>query len=232
MSIENARISRTTFDLSVNLDSHAGATVQQIAGIPPGSENWTQQGKWHWNNNNGKFTEIVSENTHDYTVSGNNVHFEDVKTDDHDYIFDESNVNLSDIFVNNLFKNNIYIDPRYYGFYISESPIEQVISSAQSHEDLGIEALYGANCRKIKCIYNNGVTILWIDTQHGYITRKIEVFIFQEDALFLVNTQEIDSIQQIQGVWWPTHSVIRHWNGAGDLQAEQTATLAPLPPGM
>jgi hypothetical protein len=229
-AMQAERTSRTTFHLSVTVTSHAGTVVRQVAGIPAGSESWTQQGKWQWSNNSGKFTEFLPGSVHDYTVSGNDVHYEDVKPDDPNYIFDESHWNTSDFFVNGLYKHGIFIDPRYYGFYTSETPIDQILSTAQFCEDLGVETLFGEECRKIKCIFAHGVTTLWIDTQHDYIARKIEISVFKNDAPFLVNTQEIESVQPLQGKWWPTHATLRHWYGVGDLQAEQTSVLAPLAP--
>ena len=110
------------------------------------------------------------------------------------------------------------LDPRYLAYYDWKPLDEALRNPAYAARVLGKETVYGSPCVKVEVHWGTDRDDIWIDTEHGFVIRKIRGF----DTIGGVECriQETDAPEMVQsGARWLPAKVVRRMYvnpGTGD----------------
>ena len=110
-----------------------------------------------------------------------------------------------DVSAQGLWSRQRALDPRYYAFFLGDTPVDALLSNERLHPVyLGNELVDGSQCDKIQITQPEGEEVTFvIDPDHGFLLRRVEERGPRNGQKALLRVRSVSKVVESNGKWLP-----------------------------
>jgi hypothetical protein len=141
----------------------------------------------------------------------------------------------------NVLVNGVFVEARelsphiiaLQGFGPRDQPLDQVLLNSDPPPVYAEDVLYGSRCATVRLRSAQGIeTSYWIDKEHGFAIRQMEVRAPMGGKMVVVNRMQVPRLAKGDGLWLPALMEIKNYWPLRATKADKTGSVQNLKEGL